>query len=132
MKIKKVIKDDFSNIITPPDFVKTKAHTVLLIDPEWSEIEDVAFYLKSSAEIYNVYVYRIEMNDDDWLQKAIKKSEAIIVNTVNNDNSPVKDRLAVKPIAYYYGPKNFLMNNNRIEKPVDYFVLQHQLTQKGK
>ena len=132
MKIKKVIKDDFSNIITPPDFVKTKAHTVLLIDPEWSEIEDVAFYLKSSAEIYNVYVYRIEMNNDAWLQKAIKKSVAVLVNTVNNDISPVKDRIAVKPNAYYYGPKNFLMNKNRIEKPVGYFVLQQQLTQKGK
>ena len=118
----KSAKEQFSNIITPPDFVKTKAENIVLIDPDWSEIEDVAFYLKSATKVYNVYVYRTEMDDLNWLHKVVSKSTVVIVNTVNNDISSVKDLLCVKPTTWYYGEKNFLMNKNRIEKPIDYFV----------
>ena len=120
----KSAKEQFSNIITPPDFVKTKAENIVLIDPDWSEIEDVAFYLKSATKVYNVYVYRTEMDDLNWLHKAVSKSTAVIVNTVNTESSGIKDKLALSSTAYYYGPKNFLMNRNRLEKPIDYFVKQ--------
>jgi hypothetical protein len=116
---------EFSNIVTPPDFITPEPYvqSIALIDPEWSEIEDLAFYLKTAKKAYNVYVYRAEMNDQDWLQEVLDKAHAIIVNTVTNDQSPMKDRIAVKEATYYYGPKNFLMNKNKIEKPIDYFVL---------
>ena len=119
---KTVAKEQFSNIITPPDFIETGAEAVVLIDPDWGEIEDVAFYLKSSPKTYNVYVYRFEMDDLNWLHKVVSKSTVVIVNTVNNESSGIKDKLALSSTAYYYGPKNFLMNQNRLEKPIDYFV----------
>jgi hypothetical protein len=114
--------EEFSNIITPPDFVKNKQHSVVIVDPEWTEVEDVAFYLKTSKRAYNVYVYRSEMNNEEWLSKVKAKTLHIIVNTINNDGSTVKDKLAVSKNAFYYGPKNFLMNKNKIEKPIDYFI----------
>jgi hypothetical protein len=115
--------EDFSNIVTPPDFIDGNSHSVVLVDPEWSEIEDVAFFLKTAKKSYNVYVYREEMNDEVWLQDALTKAEAVIINTVANEQSPMKDKIAVKEPTFYYGPKNFLMNKNRINKPIDYFVL---------
>jgi len=119
--------NEFSNIITPPDFVASREHTVTLIDPEMGEIEDLALLLKTSKDTFNVYVYRSEMNEEDWLQEVIAKSSSVIVNTVNNDMSHYKDLLAAKnQNVWYYGPKNFLMNRNRIEKPIDYFVAYSQ------
>jgi hypothetical protein len=121
-KKNKAITEQFSNIITPPDFINSRALSVTIIDPEMTEIEDVAFFLKTAAESFNVYVYRSEMNDEKWLNKVATKSIAIVVNTVNTSCSKIKDKLAVNPKTYYYGPKNFLMNRNRIEKPIDYFI----------
>ena len=115
--------ESFSNIVTPPDFVKTRGYDILVIDPEWSEIEDIAFFLKTSDEVFNVYVYRTEMNDPAWLKKVAAKSIAVVINTVNTECSVIKDKLAVKAENYYYGHKNFLMNQaHHIKKPVDFFV----------
>lgn len=121
-KNKPAPEGQFSSIITPPDFIKSRAFSVTIIDPEMSEIEDIAFFLKASKETFNVYVYRSEMNDEAWLNKVATKSAAVVVNTLNTSCSGIKDKLAVNPKTYYYGPKNFLMNKNRIEKPIDFFV----------
>lgn len=116
------MNEEFSNIVTPPDFVNQKGHTVVMIDPEWSEVEDVAMYLKTAKHSYNVYVYRDEMCDKEWLSEALAKTTHIIVNTINNDGSPLKDKVASRKESYYYGPKNFLMNQNKIDRPIDYFL----------
>lgn len=116
------VNEEFSNIVTPPDFVFNANHSVVLIDPEMSEIEDIAFYLKTAKKAFNVYVYKTDMGDEQWLAKAISESMTVVINTVQNENSLFKDKMAVKRDAFYYGPKRFLMNNNRLEKPIDYFV----------
>jgi hypothetical protein len=118
--------EEFSNIITPPDFVDYKGRVVVMIDPEWTEVEDVAFYLKTSKHQYNVYVYRDEMGDQEWLNQAVAKTTHIIVNTVGNDTSPLKDKIASRKESFYYGPKNFLMNENKIDRPIDYFLKLEQ------
>jgi hypothetical protein len=116
----------YSNIITPPDFPSDPYHSVLLIDPEWREIEDIAFFLKTATVSFNVFIYRTEMNDNKWFAEATDKVDAIVVNTVVNDISPLKDLIATRSKSHYYGPKNFLINNNRLSKPIDYFVLHSQ------
>lgn len=118
---------NLSNLITPPDFVKGRTYSVVLIDPAQTEIEDVTLFLMASKRKFNVYLYRAEMNDEDWLNKAVKKSNAVVVNTVNSTVSKIKDQLVAKSNAFYYGDKRFIMNNNRIEKPIDFFA---QLTTK--
>jgi len=112
----------FSNLITPPDFVENSLPTVLLIDPEWTEVEDVASFLKTSPCPFNVYIYRPEMRDNAWLTTAIGKAHTIIVNTVVNENSTIKDKVAELPANYYYGPKNFIENKNQINSPVEYLT----------
>jgi hypothetical protein len=117
--------DTFTNIITPPDFIRNNLYTITIIDPEWSEIEDLSFLLKTTDESFNIYIYRhADMNDTDWLAEAILRSSTLIVNTVDNAISKMKDSIAASsPKVYYYGHKNFSMNKQRIEKPIDYFTI---------
>jgi hypothetical protein len=113
--------DSFSNIVTPPDLINSRVPAVLLIDPDNREIEDLALFLKTAKESFTVYVYKNELNEPDWLQTVLNKSPTLIINTVQNDLSPIKDKLATTGDAYYYGPKNFLMNKKVLKNPIDYF-----------
>lgn len=115
--------EEYTNIITPPDLVEDNVYTVLIIDPDWTAIEDLVLYLKTSSEKFNVYVYKAEMNDPLWLDKVIGISSVIIVDTVQNELSQIKDHMVVNnPVVWHYGIKNFLMSKQRIEAPIDYFV----------
>lgn len=116
----------FSNVITPPDIVKSILHTVVIIDPTGSDIDDLVLYLNVSPNAYTVYLYRGDMNDHQWLADAMASAVAYIVNTDQSSFSAIKDKIAVDKKAWYYGPKNFLMNGNRLDKPIDYFVQQDQ------
>lgn len=111
-----------SNFVTPPDTVTDPKHTVLLVDPVWSDLQAVAMICKTVGTDFNVYVYDAGMNDIDWLLKVASLSDAIVVNTDASDCSPNKDRLVDMPRTYYYGPKNFLSNKKRIANPQEYFI----------
>lgn len=116
----------YSNIITPPDFAADDVDTittVLLIDPAWREVEDLALILKSSSLAFNVYVYREDMNNLLWLEQAVAKAQTVIINTVQNEISVQKDKLAILPKAVHYGEKRFLMAlDRRVNSMFDYFV----------
>jgi hypothetical protein len=120
-----------SNIVTPPDFLEDADlnKTVLIIDPLWSDIEDLALYLKSSTLAYTVYIYRSDMNSDEWLAQAAPRCGIMIVNTEQTPLSPRKDRMVLQPNAFHYGPKNFLMSSLKVGKPIDWFIQHEQLTQ---
>lgn len=111
-----------SNIITPPDIIDDGSHTVVLVDPSQPEVEAVALYCSGVDVVFNVYVYLSNMNDVEWLTKVISKADAIIINTVPNKLSKFKDKVAIYPNAYYYGPKRFLMNPKQIKNPIEYFA----------
>lgn len=113
---------NFSNIITPPNFINREAPTIALIDPEWTEVEDVIFYLGTVDKEYNVYVYMSEMEDEDWLDEVIEKSQTYIINTKPTSVSHIKDRLVANSRSYHYGDRVFLTSNNKLNKPVDYFI----------
>lgn len=116
-----------SNIITPPDFIDSNAHTVLLIDPSQIEVEAIALYCSGTDEAFNIYVYLSQMNDTEWLSTAMQKSSAIIVNTTESGISKVKDKIATMAKSYYYGPKNFLVNSKRVNSPLEYFTSQQPI-----
>jgi hypothetical protein len=91
-----------SNFITPPDFVPN----ILIIDASADEIEAVAEHCKDSQESYNVYMYRKDMNDYNWLSQVFKRVDQILIQ--QDSDVPVLD--AVK-----FGPDQIL------KSPADYF-----------
>jgi hypothetical protein len=113
---------DYSNIITPPDFVDENKFTVLIIDAESNDIQNLGLFLKNSDNYFNIYLYHSEMGDEDWFANARNRADAFIINTKKNTFSTIKDILAELPNAYYYGKKKFLKNKNSIKSPVDFFI----------
>ncbi len=112
----------YSNFITPPDsLIEDERHTILIVDSDWPEIEDVAMFCKTSKKFYNVHVYRADMDNEIWLVEQAEKSEFVIVNTADSAASKIKDRLVEQPNTFYYGPKNFLANTKKIAAPIDFF-----------
>lgn len=112
----------YTNILTPPDVSYDDNHTVVLIDASAQQIDDLAQWCGSSQKSYNIYLYRSDMNNLPWLESACGGADAILVNTVVNELSPVKDRLITTySNSWYYGPKNFLTNTQSITGPEKYF-----------
>jgi hypothetical protein len=113
---------NYSNIIIPPDFVDEAKHTVLIIDADAGHVQSIGAFLKNSDNCFNIYLYHADMENPEWFSQARTRADAVIVNTEKNNFSTTKDILAEMPDAYYYGPKKFLKNNNRLHSPVDYFT----------
>lgn len=111
-----------TNFITPPDFVDDKQHTILLIDVDPVDVETLAYLCGGHNESFNIYLYKADMLNLAWLDEAAAKSDAIIINTVENDLSRIKDAYATKENAYHYGPKHFLNNKRQQNTVLDYFV----------
>ena len=112
----------YSNFITPPDFVEDDLHTVTIVDATVEDVELMARMCETSDEMYNIYLYRAEMDNLTWLQEAITKSSAIIVNSENKDNHWLCDNEK----TFYYGSAQLLAPVRNIESPLQYFALRQQ------
>jgi hypothetical protein len=118
-----------SNFITPPDFITEDSEdfdneTVIVIDADWLDVEQLATYCKSCNTSYNVYLYSSEMDNLTWLHDAERKASAIIINMSSSSLTQIKDKWAEKPHAYFYGPKAPLKNReHQLNKLTDYFTL---------
>jgi hypothetical protein len=110
-----------TNFITPPDFVDEPNHTILLIDVDPVDVETLAFLCGSHNESFNVYLYKEDLNNLPWLEEAVDKADAIIINTVTNGISGIKEFYATSKIAYHYGPRD-LGNERKHQTVLDYFV----------
>ena len=122
------VNQEYSNFVTPPDFVDEKKTNVLLIDVPAAQIQSLGMYLMTCEHYFNIYLYNHEMGVPEWFGHARNRAAAIIINTEPNIFSTTKDMLAELPIAWYYGPKAFLRNTQQINTPIDYFtqyVLAH-------
>jgi hypothetical protein len=113
---------NYSNIITPPDFVDEPKHTVLIIDADANHIQSIGAFLKNSDNYFNIYLYHSDMGNQEWFTQVRTRADTYIINTEKNKFSAVKDLLTEAPNSYYYGPKKFLKNKNQIDSPVDYFT----------
>jgi hypothetical protein len=111
-----------SNFITPPDFVDDDLHTVTVVDATVDEVELLANMCKVSPNVYNIYLYRTEMNELTWLDQSIARSAAVIVgNTVAE-----LDFLYKLANTYYYGDVTYLTPATKVNSVLDYFGLQNQ------
>jgi len=113
----------YSNFITPPDFVDEKLHTVTVVDGTLEEIELLGRMCQGSDESFNIYLYRSEMNDVNWLKQAVERSDAVIVNTENHN--PYVDYLCTQEKTFYYGPLTFISSANKVDTVFQYFALRY-------
>ena len=114
--------ENYSNFITPPDFVDEQHTSVLIIDSDWTDIETLAMWCKTAPKSYNIYIYSDIMLDEEWLASAINSVNCVIVNTEDSAVTRVKNQLIKADNCWYYGPKKFLANPRQIKKPMEWFI----------
>lgn len=101
-----------SRFITYPSIVeKSNNHTVILIDANESDIEDIGYYCKVSDTNYDIYLYRGDTDDLQWLSHVSQLADYVLISESSNITSP-SSNLAK------FG------NQQTIPAPLDYF-LQH-------
>jgi|688.fasta_scaffold932511_2 hypothetical protein len=110
-----------SNLITPPDILNNGLHSVVLVDPEQSDVDAVVRFCQYSDQLFNVYVYTPNMENKDWLSQAVDASDTVIVNTRTNKYND----LGLLTKTYYYGPQNFVENQKKLADPLHYFAAKH-------
>jgi hypothetical protein len=113
----------YSNFITPPDFVQDQFHTVTVVNATLEEVELLGRMCKGSDDQFNIYLYRSEMNDTEWLDRAVELSDAVIVNTSTRD--PVADQLCTLDKTYYYGPHTFMTESIKVDTVFQYFAVRY-------
>lgn len=114
--------ENYSNFVTPPDFVFEDKYTVLLIDVGTFDVEQLAIWCKQANMDFNVYLYSHDMDNVDWLNRAFIAAQTVIINTDVTPLSGIKDRLVSFEKVWYYGPKNFVTNRNMIRYPAEFFI----------
>ena len=107
-----------SNLITPPDIVNNGLHSVILIDPEQDEVDTIIKFCQHSEQAYNIYVYTPNMDNLEWLARAVNASQAAIINTRSDD---YKD-LWLLDKTYHYGTRIIVENPKKLVDPVHYFA----------
>ena len=116
------MEQTYSNFVTPPDFVKDQFPSVLIVDADWNDIDNLAIWCKTAPVSLNVYVYSDVMLDEVWLAEAINSVDNIIVNTAASAVDHIKNQLLKASNVYYYGDKTFLGNDRKITGVLDYFI----------
>ena len=112
---------EYSNFITPPDFVDDPFPNILFIDVDWTDVETIALYCQASSQSFNIYLYSDIMMEDEWLSSAIARANYIILNSAESACTPVKNRLIKDSRTWYYGPSKYLANFQRLESPIEFF-----------
>lgn len=110
-----------TNFITAPDFINENEHTILIVDAAPIDIETLAFLCASHSESFDIYLYKESMEDLGWLIQAAGKANTILLNTVKNSISAVKETYAAKENVYHYGDITY-PNDRRIESVLSYFA----------
>lgn len=115
-----------SNFITPPDFVDNDLPTVVVIDASWDDVENLALYCQKSTYVYNVYLYQDVMFDIEWLNQAVARAHAIIMNSENSACTQDKNKLLKDSRTWYYGPNRYLGNNNQLSGLLEFFIKHNE------
>ncbi len=107
----------YSNFVTPPDWIDEAKHTVTVVAATPSEIELLWQVAQQGSVDYNFYLYHADMNSPDWLQKAMARSQAVIVNADHWHNSDIYNQSNL----FYYGKQLILSPAHKINSLLDYF-----------
>jgi hypothetical protein len=114
--------DQYSNFVTPPDFVEDPHTSVLIIDADWADIEDIALWCKTAPKSYNIYIYSDIMMDEIWLAHAINSVNIVVLNTEDSAVKDIKTQLLQAGNVWYYGEHTFRGNKQKLGKPIEWFI----------
>jgi len=74
-----------SRFITHPSLVdKSTSHTVLVVDATEDDIENIGLFCKASNKNYDVYLYRYELDDLEWLNSILKRTDTVLQKTASS------------------------------------------------
>jgi len=70
-----------SRFITYPDLVdKQNNYVILLVDALVEDIENAGLFCKTSVKDYDIYLYREDMNEPNWLESVANLADTILIN----------------------------------------------------
>jgi hypothetical protein len=99
-----------SRFITYPDIVdSTENHPVLLVDANQYNIEDIALFCKVSDKDFDIYLYKNDLNDLEWLSAVADRVEQILKSsgssvTISPDDRVIEfglDKQLTNPLGYF-------------------------------
>ena len=98
-----------SQFITYPDLINSpKNHPVLIIDANQYQIEDIGLFCKVADETFDIYLYRHEVDDLQWLNEVSQRVSTILLSTdskvtISLDNVIMfgKDKELLNPLEYF-------------------------------
>jgi len=81
-----------SNFVTIPDFLPFSInHSILVIDGNFTEIDGCALLCKTSPVDFDIYLYKTEEENTEWLLKVAKAADKVLVNL--EPGSEIKDSI---------------------------------------
>jgi hypothetical protein len=69
-----------SNFVTPPDYIET----VLILNAPEEQLRVLAEMIQQRDQVYNVYFYREEMNQPEWLALVAAKADVVLDAKITN------------------------------------------------
>jgi hypothetical protein len=69
-----------SNFVTPPDYIET----VLVLNASEEMIVTLGDTVKSTGRPYNIYFYRDDMDNQDWLDRIKTQADVILDAKLNS------------------------------------------------
>lgn len=99
-----------SRLITYPSQVEKKNHTVLIVDIDNADIENIGLFCMSSQKDYDIYLYDEEIQDLSWLAAVSQNIDHALINSKSKVEISGIDHMTV------YG------DSNAINSPLKYFI----------
>ena len=91
-----------SRFITYPSTVeKSNNHTVILIDATAMELARLERFLKISAVDFDVYLYRGEDYDLEWLNHVHTSADHVLINDASQVSVTGAERYTTEPLEYF-------------------------------
>jgi hypothetical protein len=76
---------ELSRFITFPSVEeKSDNHTVVVIDADNNDIENIGLFCKVSNKNYDIYLYKQDLVDLDWLTSIITNADCVLIAKDSN------------------------------------------------
>jgi|SRR6056300_1500579 len=99
-----------SRIITYPSQVEKKHHTVLIVDIDNADIENIGLFCMSSQKNYDIYLYDEIINDLVWLADVSNNVDQTLINFSSNVKITTNQVSMFGKTSEYASPIDYFIN----------------------